>query len=65
MGGAVRKWFSRDLGLSSCRARREHLPEVIAIACSTNNSANRVPAALLSGKVVQSKTQKPGYPFPP
>ena len=39
MGGAVRKWFSRDLGLSSCRARREHLPEVIAIACSTNNSA--------------------------
>src|SRR5271157_754809 len=34
MGGAVRKWFSRDIGVSSCRARRERLPEVTAITCS-------------------------------
>src|SRR5208337_1321454 len=31
----------------------------------TKTLANIVPAVLLCGKIVQSKTQKPGYPFPP
>ena len=43
MGGTVRKWFSRDLGPSSCRTRRERLPEVTAITCSTGaNSRAKV-----------------------